>query len=182
MKHATSQPRKPMLLTEGHVVKGTRLLPPFPEGLETAIFGRGCFWGVERRFWEVEGVYTTATGYAGGDLENPTYHDVCGGRTGHAEVVLVVYDPKIVSYEKLLKVFWDGHRPGTKGRGAKITSQYRSVIFTTTEEQTTLAQASLQRYRQGLNLKEGEEIITEVLPAPAFYYAEQYHQQYQARR
>ena len=182
MKPDKTQSRKPMILTDGHAVKGTRLLPPFPDGLETAIFGKGCFWGVERRFWELGGVYSTAAGYAGGELEHPTYRDVCSGTTGHAEVVLVVYDPAKITYEKLLEVFWNGHRPGKQGRGRIYKDQYRSVIFTTTAAQETSAQASLQRYQQGLGLADDEQVASEVLPAPTFYYAEQYHQQYQAKR
>ena len=180
--HSSTKERKPMVLTEGHVVNGTRLYPPFPDGLETAYFGMGCFWGAECIFWLQKGVYTTAVGFAGGSVAHATYRDVCSGRTDHAEVVMVVYDPKLVSYEDLLTVFWKKRRPGVMKRDAVFSDQYRSAIFSTTSEQAKVAVASVLRYQQGLELGEDEQAAVEVSAAPPIYYAEQYHQQYQARR
>jgi peptide-methionine (S)-S-oxide reductase len=163
-----------------HFVNHHILKPPFPAGLETAIFGMGCFWGAERLFWETPGVYTTAAGYAGGFTPNPTYEEVCSGMTGHAEVVLVVFDPKVVSYDALLKIFWESHDP-TQGmrQGNDIGSQYRSAIYATTPEQKAQAEASLRSYAKAL-ADDGflEGITTEIAEAPPFYYAEDYHQQY----
>ncbi|HEX8803595.1 MAG TPA: peptide-methionine (S)-S-oxide reductase MsrA [Acidimicrobiales bacterium] len=162
-----------------HAVLGTPLEPPFPEGTERAIFGLGCFWGAERRFWETDGVHTTAVGYAGGHTPNPTYEEVCSGRTGHNEVVLVVYDPARVSYEQLLKVFWESHDP-TQGmrQGNDVGTQYRSSIFTFGPEQRAAAEASLAAYQRALTAAGKGEITTEIVDAPTFWYAEDYHQQY----
>ncbi|UTV29484.1 peptide-methionine (S)-S-oxide reductase MsrA [Photobacterium atrarenae] len=171
-----------MLVPASHDVHGTTLTPPFPDGLETAIFGMGCFWGAEKRFWTLKGVYTTAVGYAGGDLVHPTYMEVCGRHTGHAEVVLVVYDPAIISYAQLLASFWEGHDP-TQGlrQGNDVGSQYRSVIFTTSDEQAEAAHRSREHYEQKLLRAGFNPITTEIKAAPAFYYAEEKHQQYLAK-
>jgi peptide-methionine (S)-S-oxide reductase len=172
----------PMPVPERHHVTGRPLTPPFPSGLERALFGMGCFWGAERLFWQTPGVYTTAVGYAGGDTPNPTYEEVCSGRTGHAEVVLVVFDPAAVSYEALLRLFWEGHDP-TQGmrQGNDVGTQYRSVIFTFSEAQQAAAEASRQAYQQALARAGYGPITTEIRPAPPFYYAEAYHQQYLAK-
>jgi peptide-methionine (S)-S-oxide reductase len=163
-----------------HFVNGHILKPPFPAGLEMAIFGMGCFWGAERLFWETPGVYTTAVGYAGGFTPNPSYEEVCSGMTGHTEVVLVVFDPKAVSYEALLKIFWEAHDP-TQGmrQGNDVGTQYRSAIYTTTPEQKAKAEASRDAYGKALT-DDGFQgtISTEIADAPPFYYAEDYHQQY----
>jgi peptide-methionine (S)-S-oxide reductase len=168
-----------MRIRETHFVNGNRIVPPFPEGLETAVFGLGCFWGAERIFWQIPGVYSTAVGYAGGITANPTYEETCSGRTGHAEVVLVVYDPAQVSYEALLRKFWEGHDP-TQGmrQGNDVGTQYRSAIYTTTPAQSEQARASRDRYQAELRRSGYGEITTEIMQAPAFYYAEDYHQQY----
>ena len=162
-----------------HDVLGTPLRPPFPEGLEQAVFGLGCFWGAERKLWQVEGVYTTAVGYAGGITTNPTYEEVCSGRTGHTEAVLVVFDPDKVSYDALLRTFWEAHDP-TQGmrQGNDVGTQYRSAIYTTSDEQLKLAEESLGMYQDELAKAGFPPITTEVRAAPAFYYAEDYHQQY----
>jgi peptide-methionine (S)-S-oxide reductase len=162
-----------------HTVLGNPLKPPFPEGLEQAIFGLGCFWGAERDFWQLEGVHTTAAGYSGGLTPNPTYQEVCSGRTGHAEVVLVVFNPARISYQQLLRTFWESHDP-TQGmrQGADVGSQYRSAIYYLGEEQRKLALASEDWYQQALRQAGRGEITTEILEAGPFYYAEQYHQQY----
>ena len=180
---AELQNRAPMPVPEDHFVLGTELQPPFPAGLETAVFGMGCFWGVEKRFWEIEGVYTTAVGYAGGSLLHPTYREVCGGETEHAEVVLVVFDPAIVSYEALLKSFWEGHNP-TQGfrQGYDIGSQYRSIIIASTDAQLREAKASLIRREERLSLDGQDRITTEIERGLPFYYAEEKHQQYLAKR
>jgi peptide-methionine (S)-S-oxide reductase len=158
------------------------LKPPFPEGLETAIFGMGCFWGAERVFWQLRGVYTTAVGYAGGYTPNPTYEEVCSGRTGHAEVVLVVFDPKVVSYDALLKAFWENHDP-TQGmrQGNDAGTQYRSTVYTTSDAERTAADASRATFQDALRRAGHGEITTEIREAPEFYYAEDYHQQYLAK-
>lgn len=168
-----------MRVPEAHFVNGHRIVPSFPAGLETAIFGLGCFWGAERIFWQTPGVYSTAVGYAGGYTPNPTYEETCTGRTGHAEVVLVVYDPQQVSYEQLLKRFWEGHDP-TQGmrQGNDVGSQYRSAIYTTTPDQLESALKSRDRYQAELIAAGYDPITTEIREAPAFYYAEDYHQQY----
>jgi peptide-methionine (S)-S-oxide reductase len=165
-----------------HFVNGNPLVGPFPEGTEVAVFGMGCFWGAERRFWKLDGVYSTAVGYAGGYTPNPSYEEVCTGRTGHAEVNLVVYRPSDVSYEELLKVFWETHDP-TQGmqQGNDIGSQYRSAIYTTTDEQLELAKRSQDKYQAELTPLGFGDITTEIAPLAEFYYAEDYHQQYLAK-
>lgn len=162
-----------------HFINGNPLTPPFPEGMETALFGLGCFWGAERKFWQQSGVFSTAVGYAAGITPNPTYEEVCSGMTGHNEVVLVVFDPHVISYEVLLKVFWESHNP-TQGmrQGNDAGTQYRSGIYTYSPEQRQSAELSRQRYQAALTAKGLGEITTEILDAPAFYYAEAYHQQY----
>jgi peptide-methionine (S)-S-oxide reductase len=171
-----------MPVPEKHYVNGNPLKPPFPEGMATAIFGLGCFWGAERKFWQQEGVYSTAVGYAAGHTPNPTYQEVCTGMTGHNEVVLVVYDPAVISYRDLLKVFWESHNP-TQGmrQGNDRGTQYRSGIYAYSPEQKQLAEESLAAYQQELNTAGYGEITTEILDAPEFYYAEEYHQQYLAK-
>ena len=165
-----------------HTVLGTPLQPPFPEGSERAIFGLGCFWGAEKKFWQMDGVYTTAVGYAGGYTKNPTYREVCSGDTGHAEVVLVVYDPRKVTYEQLLKTFWESHDP-TQGmrQGNDAGTQYRSAIYATTDAQRTAAAASREEYQKALSEAGLGRVTTEVTGEPPFYYAEDYHQQYLAK-
>jgi peptide-methionine (S)-S-oxide reductase len=162
-----------------HAVLGTPMKPPFPDGLEQAIFGLGCFWGAERVFWQAPGVYTTAVGYAGGYTPNPTYEEVCSGSTGHSEVVLVVFDPAKTSFADMLKLFWENHDP-TQGmrQGNDIGTQYRSVILTTTGDQRALAESSSEAYSERLRASGYPEITTEIAPAGPFYYAEDYHQQY----
>ncbi len=167
---------------ESHFVSGNPIQGPFPENMERAVFGLGCFWGAERRFWETDGVYTTAVGYAGGITRNPTYEEVCSGNTGHAEVVLVVFDPVFVSYEQLLKVFWESHDP-TQGmrQGNDIGTQYRSAIYTVDDKQQTTARQSLDSYQEELTAAGYGDITTKILPLDTFYYAEGYHQQYLAK-
>ena len=171
-----------MQVPEKHFVNGNRLEAPFPQGMELAQFGMGCFWGAERKFWELPGVYSTAVGYAGGDTRNPTYEEVCSGLTNHAEVVLVVFDPKKVSYDTLLKTFWENHDP-TQGmrQGNDQGTQYRSTVYTYGKEQARLAQESKQAFEKALKAKGYGNITTEIREAPAFYYAEDYHQQYLAK-
>lgn len=171
-----------MPVPEKHFVNGHPLKPPFPAGLETAVFGLGCFWGAERKFWQQEGVYTTAVGYAAGYTPNPTYQEVCSGMTGHNEVVLVVYDPKKISFQQLLKVFWESHDP-TQGmrQGNDAGTQYRSGIYVYSDEQRQFAEASLKAYQAELAKAGYKAITTEILDAPEFYYAEAYHQQYLAK-
>ena len=165
-----------------HYVHDRPLQPPFPEGTMQAVFGLGCFWGAERKFWQLEGVYTTAVGYAGGFTPNPTYREVCSGMTGHNEVVLVVYDPEVITYRELLRVFWESHDP-TQGmrQGNDIGTQYRSGIYTFTGEQTGNALESKDKYQAVLAGSGYGSITTEITDAPAFYYAEDYHQQYLAK-
>ena len=165
-----------------HFVNGNRIVEPFPAGLEIAVFGLGCFWGAERRFWQLDGVYSTAVGYAGGFTPNPTYEEVCSGRTGHAEVVLVVFDPTLVSYEELLKVFWESHDP-TQGmrQGNDIGTQYRSAIYASSAEQLAAAEKSRVVYNQSLKAAGHGVATTEIARAPEFFYAEEYHQQYLAK-
>ena len=172
---------KPLLVPDRHLVLGTPLEPPFPEGMETAVFGMGCFWGAERKFWTAPGVYTTAVGYAGGFTPNPTYEEVCGGRTGHAEVVLVVFDPAVTSYDAMLRIFWETHNP-TQGmrQGNDMGTQYRSAVYATSAEQLAAAQASRDVYQQMLTAARHGEITTEIAEDARFYYAEDYHQQYLA--
>jgi peptide-methionine (S)-S-oxide reductase len=165
-----------------HFVNGARLEPPFPDGTARALFGLGCFWGAERKFWQLPGVYSTAVGYAGGFTPNPTYREVCTGMTGHNETVLVVYDPSQVSYETLLKTFWESHDP-TQGmrQGNDVGSQYRSGIYYYDEAQRQLAERSREAYQAELSQRGYGRITTEIVEAPEFYYAEEYHQQYLAR-
>ncbi len=173
---------EPMPVPSSHFVNGNPLQPPYPAGLEMAMFGLGCFWGAERKFWQQEGVFTTAVGYAAGSTPNPTYKEVCSGMTGHNEVVRVVFDPKVVSYEDLLKVFWESHEP-TQGmrQGNDVGTQYRSGIYVYSESQRKQAEASRDAYQQALSAAGYGEITTEILDAPEFYYAEGYHQQYLAK-
>ena len=173
----------PIRTAATHFVNGNPLKGPYPAGLETAIFGLGCFWGAERKFWELgDGIYTTAVGYAGGPTPNPTYEEVCSGRTGHNEVVLVVYDPSKISYEKLLKTFWENHDP-TQGmrQGNDAGTQYRSGIYAFTPAQRKAAEASKAMYEKELKARRFDAITTEILDAPSFYFAEDYHQQYLAK-
>jgi peptide-methionine (S)-S-oxide reductase len=166
-----------------HEVLGTPLSPPFPDGMETAVFGLGCFWGAERKFWQADGVYTTAVGYAGGYTPNPTYEEVCSARTGHAEVVLVVFDPARTTYDEILRIFWESHNP-TQGmrQGNDTGTQYRSAIYTTTDAQLSAAKSSRDRFQQALKAAgHHDEITTEIAEAGPFYYAEDYHQQYLAK-
>ena len=167
---------------EEHFVKGTPLKGPFPDNLEQTIFGMGCFWGVERRFWELEGVYSTSAGYAGGYTKNPSYKEVCTGFTGHNEVVMVVYDPKIISYESLLKTFWEDHDP-TQGmrQGNDMGTQYRSGIYYRTPEEKEIIDKTKTMYQSQLSQNGFNEITTEVKQAGIYYYAEHYHQQYLAK-
>jgi peptide-methionine (S)-S-oxide reductase len=162
-----------------HVLKGAPLEPPFPANTETAMFGLGCFWGAEKKFWRVPGVYSTAVGYAAGHTPNPTYREVCTGLTGHNEVVLVVFDPAMVSYEDLLKTFWEAHDP-TQGmrQGGDVGTQYRSGIYYYGDAQRAAAERSRDEYQRALSKAGYGKITTEILPAPEFYYAEDYHQQY----
>jgi peptide-methionine (S)-S-oxide reductase len=172
----------PIPVPTRHTVLGTPLQPPFPEGIETAVFGLGCFWGAERIFWTLPGVYTTAVGYAGGHTPNPTYEEVCSARTGHAEVVLVAFDPSQISYEQLLKAFWEGHDP-TQGmrQGNDVGTQYRSAVLTTSDAQLAAAERSREAFGGELKAAGLGEITTEIAPLGEFYYAEDYHQQYLAK-
>jgi peptide-methionine (S)-S-oxide reductase len=172
----------PMPVPSSHYVSGNPLRGPFPESLRRAMFGMGCFWGAERKFWQTGGVFTTAVGYAGGFTPNPTYREVCSGQTGHNEVVLVVFDPEAVEYETLLGLFWEGHDP-TQGmrQGNDLGTQYRSGIYTFDDHQEQLARASREAYQRALDAAGYGAITTEILPAPPFYYAEEYHQQYLAK-
>ena len=172
----------PMPVPDRHYVNGHRLTPPFPAGLEQAVFGMGCFWGAERMFWEAPGVYSTAVGYAGGFTPHPTYKEVCSGMTGHTEVVLVVFDPAQTSYDAMLKIFWENHDP-TQGmrQGNDTGTQYRSAIYCYSPEQTRAAEASRDAYQDRLTAAKYGRITTEIMDAPPFYYAEEYHQQYLAK-
>jgi peptide-methionine (S)-S-oxide reductase len=171
-----------MRVPEKHFVLGTPLEPPFPEGMELGLFGLGCFWGAERKFWEATGVYVTAVGYAGGGTPNPLYEEVCSGRTGHNEVVRVVFDPGAVSFEALLRIFWESHDP-TQGmrQGNDVGTQYRSGIYVHSEAQRLAAERSRDLYQERLSRRGYGAITTEIVPAPEFYYAEDYHQQYLAK-
>jgi len=173
---------EPMPVPARHHVLGTPLTPPFREGLATAVFGMGCFWGAERLFWQLDGVESTAVGYAGGTTPNPTYRETCSGLTGHTEAVLVVFDPAVISYDQLLKVFWEGHDP-TQGmrQGADIGTQYRSAVYAADDAQLAAAQASRDQYQARLRDAGYGPITTEIAPAGPFYYAEEYHQQYLAK-
>ncbi len=172
----------PIPTADTHFVTGAALKGPYPEGAEKALFGLGCFWGAERKFWEVPGVIVTAVGYAGGPTPNPTYEEVCSGRTGHTEAVLVVFDPKTVSYAQLLKTFWESHNP-TQGmrQGNDVGTQYRSGIYTYSDAQRREAEASKAAYEAALKAQGMGPITTEIEPAPEFYFAETYHQQYLAK-
>ena len=171
-----------MAVPERHFVNGNPLAGPFPDNMQTALFGLGCFWGAERKFWQTPGVYSTAVGYAAGHTPNPTYREVCSGQTGHNEVVRVVFDPSVVSYAELLRVFWEAHDP-TQGmrQGNDVGTQYRSGIYTCDEAQAAAARASMQAYGEALASAGHGPITTEILPAPPFYFAEDYHQQYLAK-
>src|SRR6476646_3681579 len=168
-----------MRVPDMHFVNRHRIEPPFPDGLKTAMFGMGCFWGAEKKFWTLPGVYTTAVGYAAGHTPNPTYDEVCSGRTGHGEVVRVVFDPKVISYDDLLKVFWESHDP-TQGmrQGNDVGTQYRSGIYYDNDAQREAAERTRDEYQRVLAKSGYGAITTEILPAPEFYYAEDYHQQY----
>jgi len=172
----------PIPTAETHFINGRPLKGPYPEGLETAVFAMGCFWGEEKKFWSLPGVWVTAVGYVAGLTPNPTYEEVCSGRTGHTEAVLVVYDPKVISYQALLKVFWEGHDP-TQGmrQGNDIGTQYRSGIYPADDAQTAAAEASKEAYQRALTAKGFGRITTEIVPAGEFYFAEDYHQQYLAK-
>ena len=172
----------PIPTAQTHFINGHSLKGPYPEGLETAVFAMGCFWGEEKKFWVVPGVWVTAVGYVNGLTPNPTYEEVCTGRTGHTEAVLVVYDPKVVTYAQLLKVFWESHDP-TQGmrQGGDVGTQYRSGIYPETDAQAAAAEASREAYQQALSAKGFGRITTEIVPAGEFYFAEDYHQQYLAR-
>ena len=171
-----------MVVPAEHFVNKARLEPPFPGGTEEVVFGMGCFWGAERAFWELQGVYTTAVGYSGGLTPNPTYQEVCSGRTGHDEAVLVVFYPSMMPFERLLQVFWEGHDP-TQGmrQGNDVGTQYRSGVYCATEEQRVAAEASREAYQQALSQAGYEQVSTEITRAGEFYYAEEYHQQYLAK-
>jgi peptide-methionine (S)-S-oxide reductase len=172
----------PLAVPDEHFVNGHRIKPPFPAGLEQAVVGMGCFWGAERKFWEATGVYSTAVGYAGGYTPNPTYKEVCSGMTGHAEVVLVVFDPQMTSYDRMLKIFWENHDP-TQGmrQGNDVGTQYRSVIHVMSPEQQRAAEASRAAFQDRLTAAGYGRITTEMAAAPPFFYAEEYHQQYLAK-
>ena len=171
-----------MPVPETHFVNGHPLQGPWPEGFKTAVFGLGCFWGAEKLFWNIPGVWSTAVGYAGGYTPNPTYEEVCSGRTGHAEVVLVVYDPAVVTYEQLLKAFWEDHDPSQGMRqGNDVGTQYRSAVYTIDDEQRAAAEATKASYGEALGAAGYGDITTEIVPLGAFYYAEPYHQQYLAK-
>jgi peptide-methionine (S)-S-oxide reductase len=173
---------RPMSVPERHFVNGNRMVPPFPDGMEEVVFGMGCFWGAERKFWEAEGVYSTAVGYAGGLTPNPTYEEVCSGLTGHTEVVRVVFDPSRTSFSEMLRIFWESHDP-TQGmrQGNDVGTQYRSAIYCSSAAQRELAEASLRLYQEKLSVAGYGSISTEIRDAPEFYYAEEYHQQYLAK-
>jgi peptide-methionine (S)-S-oxide reductase len=173
---------QPLTIPETHAVNGNSLKPPFPEGMQQAMFGMGCFWGAEKRYWQAPGVWATAVGYAGGETPNPTYEEVCTGRTGHNEVVRVVFDPQQISYEALLKIFWESHDP-TQGmrQGNDVGTQYRSGIYCYGEQQRHLAEMSRDAYGRSLARARFGAVTSEILEAPEFYYAEGYHQQYLAK-
>ncbi|MDV6295350.1 peptide-methionine (S)-S-oxide reductase MsrA [Rhodococcus aetherivorans] len=173
---------EPLPVPDTHYVNGHRIMPPFPEGMQTAVLGMGCFWGAEKEFWGLEGVYSTAAGYAGGYTPNPTYEEVCSGRTGHTEVVLVVFDPKVISYEGVLKQFWENHDP-TQGmrQGNDHGTQYRSAIYTFDEGQIEIAEATAENFGARLAAAGYGAVTTEIAPLTQFYYAEDYHQQYLAK-
>ncbi len=174
--------QEPIYVPEHHYVNGNLLSPPFPKGMELAMFGLGCFWGAEKKFWELPGVYSTSVGYAGGFTPNPTYQEVCTGLTGHNEVVRVVFDPNLVSYSSLLKLFWESHNP-TQGmrQGNDVGTQYRSGIYVYNQEQNQAAEQTKKQFQQALKQSGYATITTEIIEAPEFYYAEDYHQQYLAK-
>ena len=182
LKEALPGRSEALQINNSHFVNQSKIRPPFPENMQLALFGLGCFWGAERQFWETSGVYTTAVGYAGGITPNPTYQEVCTGMTGHNEVVRVVFDPEKISYENLLKIFWESHNP-TQGmqQGNDRGTQYRSGIYTYSDAQQKAAEESLRIFQNELHKNGYETITTEILPAPEFYYAEEYHQQYLAK-
>ncbi len=171
-----------MAVPAAHFVNGNRMLPPFPDGMERALFAMGCFWGAERKFWQLKGVYSTAAGYTAGSTPNPTYREVCSGMTGHTEAVLVVFDPRTISYTDLLRVFWENHDP-TQGmrQGNDVGTQYRSGVYWFDEPQRREAEASREAFQRELSRGGFDPITTEILEAPEFYYAEEYHQQYLAK-
>jgi peptide-methionine (S)-S-oxide reductase len=171
-----------MQVSETHFVNGHRIQPPYPDGLERALFALGCFWGAEKTFWQLPGVYSTAVGYAGGEAKDPSYKQVCSGTTGHAEAVQVIFDPKRISYEGLLRVFWESHDP-TQGmrQGNDLGTQYRSAIYATDDAQLEAAEVSRRAYQAALDKARFGKITTEIVKAPPFYYAEDYHQQYLAK-
>jgi peptide-methionine (S)-S-oxide reductase len=173
---------QPVKVPEKHFVNGNRIVPPFPAGLKEAVFGMGCFWGAEKLFWKLPGVYSTAVGYAGGYTPNPTYEEVCSGQTGQTEVVKVIYDPEKIDYEDLLKVFWESHDP-TEGmrQGNDVGTQYRSAIYTASAEDKKSAEESRKHFQAALSGAGRGQITTEIIDAPTFYYAEDYHQQYLAK-
>jgi peptide-methionine (S)-S-oxide reductase len=181
-EHALPGRAERLVVADKHYVNGQKVTPPFPEGLEEAVFGMGCFWGAEKKFWELDGVYSTMVGYAGGYTENPTYREVCSGMTGHTEVVKIVFDPKRIAYSELLRVFWENHDP-TQGmrQGNDVGTQYRSAIYTYGEAQQRAALASRDAYQKRLAEEGYGPITSEIVEAPAFYYAEDYHQQYLAK-
>jgi peptide-methionine (S)-S-oxide reductase len=173
---------EPIAVPDAHFVNGHPLMGPWPEGMQTAVFGMGCFWGAERKFWEADGVYSTAVGYAGGDIAHPTYREVCSGRTNHAEVVLVVFDPAVISFEQLLKIFWENHDPTQGNRqGADVGTQYRSAIYYVNDDQKMLAEKTRDSFQPILTEAHYRTITTEIAPLTDFYYAEDYHQQYLAK-
>ena len=181
---ASSLPGRAEVMAVGdhHFVTGNRIKAPFPEGLQQAVFGLGCFWGAERQFWEQPGVYATAVGYAAGHTPNPTYQEVCSGQTGHNEVVLVVFDPQLCPYERLLKVFWESHDPTQgMGQGNDVGTQYRSGVYCSSAAQLAAAEASRNAFQKALRDAGRKEITTEILDVGPFYYAEEYHQQYLAK-
>ena len=181
-QHALPERAEPVRVTNRHFVLGAPLRPPFPADSKQSLFGMGCFWGAERKFWEAPGVYTTAVGYAGGITPNPSYEETCSGRTGHTEVVLVVFDPKQTTYEDMLRVFWENHDP-TQGmrQGTDVGTQYRSAIYTFSDEQAEAAEASRISFEKALAEAGYGSTTTEIAPAGPFYYAEDYHQQYLAK-
>jgi len=181
-ERALSGRDRKLAVPERHFVLGPPLEPPFPEGIETAVFGMGCFWGAERKFWEADGVYTTAVGYAGGYTPNPTYEEVCSGSTGHTEVVLVAFDPQRTSYEEMLRIFWENHDP-TEGmrQGNDMGTQYRSAVYAADEAQLAAAQSSRDMYAERLRGSGYTDITTEITESRPFYYAEGHHQQYLAK-
>lgn len=182
LKQALPGRSEALQINNTHFINQTKITPPFPENMQLALFGLGCFWGAERQFWKTSGVYTTAVGYAGGHTPNASYQEVCAGMTGHNEVVRVVFDPENITYESLLKIFWESHNP-TQGmqQGNDRGTQYRSGIYTYSDAQQKAAEKSLQAYQNELEKKGYETITTEILPASDFYYAEEYHQQYLAK-